>query len=74
VLIQVSLVAIISGLIYGFALVRQTHNYWYAIIIKIIILTIFMLYLLNLNQLLFILIAILVFLSTFWMVILRLER
>jgi len=73
-LLQISLISIISGLFYGLALIRQARHYLTSIVIKILILTSFILYLLNLPQLLFILVALLIFLITFWLTILKLER
>lgn len=73
-LIQLSLISIISGLIYGLALLQQAHSFRFSIVLKTTILSSFMFYLLNLTQLLLILIAILLFLITFWITILKLER
>lgn len=63
-----------SGLIYGLALIKQAHAYRLCIVLKTSILTSFMFYLLNLDKLFLILIAILLFLTTFWISILKLER
>lgn len=61
------------GLLYGLALIKQARYLVASITIKIATLIIFILYLLNLTQLLLILIAILLFLTTFWITILKLE-
>lgn len=73
-LLQISLIAMISGFIYGLALIWQARKILTSILLKFLILTSFILYLLNLNHLLFILIALLLFLITFWLTILKLER
>jgi hypothetical protein len=73
VLIQISLIATISGFLYGLALIKQARHRIASIVIKIAILIVFLLYLLNLTNLLLILIAILLFLTTFWITILKLE-
>lgn len=74
ILLQFSLISIISGLCYGLALIWQARNYLTRQIAKFLILTGFILYLLNLQSLLFILVALLIFLVTFWITILKLER
>lgn len=76
-LIQLGLCAIVSGFLYGFALwlkTKQTHRYLVCFAVKILVLIFFIFYLLNLRQLLLILIAVLLFLTTFWLTILKLER
>jgi hypothetical protein len=73
-LFQISLISTTSGLLYGLALIWRAHSYLIYIIAKTLILTSFIVYLLNLDQLLFILVALLIFLITFWLTILKLER
>lgn len=72
--LQISIIAMIGGFLYGLALKQQVRNYFLAIFSKIAILTTFIFYLLNLKQLLFILMATALFLITFWLTILKLER
>lgn len=76
-LIQVNFISIICGLIYGFVFwysKRQTLNVLLAMVARTLILAGLLLYLLSLGNHLFILIAVLFFLITFWSTVFRLER
>jgi hypothetical protein len=75
--IQSILFSIFGGLIYGFVFWfsrEQTLNFLIIIISRTLILGLLIFYLLNLEEHVFILIALLLFLVTFWLTIFKLER